>query len=117
VLIRLGIERVLTFGQAPTAMEGTQSLQRLVTRAEGRIGILAGGGLNEENIASVAERTGVREVHVRATALFESPASFRPRHLTLLKQPLPNEFDRAVTDPERIRHISGLLHRLDRPHP
>lgn len=115
VLIRLGIERVLTSGQAPTAMEGTQALQRLVTRAEGRIGILAGGGLNEENIAGVAERTGVREVHVRATALLESPASFRPRHLTLLKQPLPNEFDRAVTDPERIRRISGLLHRLDSP--
>lgn len=111
-LIRLGVERVLTSGQAPTAIEGLQTLSRLVTRAEGRIGILAGGGLSEENIASVAERTGVREVHVRATALLESPASFRPRHLSLLKQPLPNEFDRAVTDPERIRRISGLLQNI-----
>ena len=111
-LIRLGVERVLTSGQAPTAIEGLQTLSRLVTRAEGRIGVLAGGGLSEENIESVAERTGVREVHVRATALLESPASFRPRHLSLLKQPLPNEFDRAVTDPERIRRISGLLQNI-----
>lgn len=111
-LIRLGVERVLTSGQAPTAVEGMQTLARLVNRAEGRIVILAGGGLSEENITKVAERTGVREVHVRATALLESPASFRPRHLSLLKQPLPNEFDRAVTDPERIRRISGLLEQI-----
>lgn len=108
-LMQLGVERVLTSGQAPTAVLGLQTLQRLVTRAEGRIAILAGGGLSEENIAKVAESTGIREVHVRATALLESPASFRPRHLSLLKQPLPNEFDRAVTDPERIRRISGIL--------
>ena len=108
-LIGLGVERVLTSGQAPMAVEGTQTLRRLVTRAEGRIGILAAGGMSEENVTTVVERTGVREVHVRATALFESLASFRPRHLSLLKQPLPNEFDRAVTDPDRIRRISGLL--------
>jgi copper homeostasis protein len=108
-LIGLGVERVLTSGQAPMAVEGLQTLRRLVLRAEGRIGVLAAGGLNEENVTTVVERTGVREVHVRATALLESPASFRPRHLSLLKQPLPNEFDRAVTDPERIRRISGLL--------
>lgn len=111
-LIRLGIERVLTSGQAPTAVKGMQTLTRLVSRAEGRIIVLAGGGLSEENITTVAEQTGVREVHVRATALLESPASFRPSHLTLLKQPLPNEFDRAVTDPERIRRISGLLEQI-----
>jgi copper homeostasis protein len=111
-LIRLGIERVLTSGQAPTAVKGLQTLTRLVSRAAGRIIVLAGGGLSEENITTVAEQTGVREVHVRATALLESPASFRPSHLTLLKQPLPNEFDRAVTDPERIRRISGLLEQI-----
>src|SRR5512144_364136 len=103
-LIGLGVDRVLTSGQAPLAVEGIGTLARLVTRA--------GGRLSEENIARVADLTGVQEVHVRATALLESPASYRPRHLSLLKQPLPNEFDRAVTDPERIRRISGILEKL-----
>lgn len=111
-LIGLGIDRVLTSGQAAMAVEGLTTLARLVTRAAGRIRILAAGGLSEENIGRVAELTGVQEVHVRATALLESPASYRPRHLSLLKQPLPNEFDRAVTDPERIRRISGILEKL-----
>jgi len=116
-LIGLGIDRVLTSGQAPTAVEGTRTLARLVTRAAGRIRILAGGGLTEENLAGVVASTGVPEVHVRATALLESPASYRPRHLSLLKQPLPNEFDRAVTDPERIRRLSGILGKIDSAHP
>jgi copper homeostasis protein len=111
-LIGLGIDRVLTSGQAPTAVEGTRTLARLVTRAAGRIAIMAGGGLTEENVARVVASSGVREVHVRATALLESPASYRPRHLSLLKQPLPNEFDRAVTDPERIRRLSGILAKI-----
>ena len=115
-LIGLGIDRVLTSGQAAMAVEGLSTLARLVTRAAGRIRILAGGGLSEENIGRVAELTGVQEVHVRATALLESPASYRPRHLSLLKQPLPNEFDRAVTDPERIRRISGILEKVGPRH-
>ncbi len=110
-----GVNRVLTSGQALSAREGTRTLARLVTRAAGRIGILAGGSVSEENVAEITQRTGVREVHVRATALLESPTSYRPRHLSLLKQPLPNEFDRAVTDPERIRRLSGLLQKLDAP--
>jgi copper homeostasis protein len=114
-LIGLGVDRVLTSGQAATAREGTRVLTRLVSRAAGRVVILAGGGVNEENVAEIAHRTGVREVHVRATSLLESPSSYRPPHLSLQKRPLPNEFDRAVTDPERIRRISGLLQRLNPP--
>lgn len=117
-LITLGVDRLLTSGQARTAIEGSRLLARLVRRAAGRIAIAAAGSLSEESIVQVVERTGVLEVHVRATALLESPVSYRPTHLTLLKQPLPNEYDRAVTDPERIRRLIELLGRralLERP--
>jgi copper homeostasis protein len=108
-LITLGVDRLLTSGLAATALEGSGILARLVRRATGRIAIAAGGGLSEENVLAVIERTGVPEVHVRATALLESPVAYRPSHLSLLKQPLPNEYDRAVTDPERIRRLVELL--------
>ena len=113
-LMALGVDRLLTSGQAPIAALGAGILARLVRRAAGRIAIAAAGGLSEENIVQVVERTGVPEVHVRATALLESAASYRPTHLSLLKQPLPNEYDRAVTDPERIRHLAELLGKI--PH-
>jgi copper homeostasis protein len=111
ILITLGVDRVLSSGQAPTAVAGTGILSRLVRRAAGRITIVAGGGLSEENVLAVIAQTGVSELHVRATALLESPVSYRPTHLTLLKQPLPNDFDRAVTDPERVRRLTELVRK------
>ena len=108
-LIALGVDRLLTSGQATTAIDGTGILARLVRRAAGRIAIAVGGGVSEDNILAVLEQTGAPEFHVRATALLESSVAYRPAHLSLLKQPLPNEYDRAVTDPERIRRLVLLL--------
>jgi copper homeostasis protein len=64
-LIDLGIVRVLTSGGAPTAIEGARRLEDLLEHADGRISILAGGGVREENVRDLVERTGVIEVHAR----------------------------------------------------
>jgi copper homeostasis protein len=63
-LIALGVTRVLTSGQAPTAPEGAATIAELVRLAAGRIGILAGGGVNGDNVAALVRTTGVREVHL-----------------------------------------------------
>jgi copper homeostasis protein len=62
-LIRLGVDRVLTSGGAPTAPEGAERIRGLVTQAQGRIGILPGGGIDGDNVARLVRETGVREVH------------------------------------------------------
>jgi copper homeostasis protein len=62
-LIHLGVDRVLTSGGAPTAPEGAARISRLVIQAERRIEILAGGGINGDNVARLVHDTGVREVH------------------------------------------------------
>jgi copper homeostasis protein len=61
--IDLGFERILTSGCAQSAMAGAETIARLVTQADGRIAILAGGGVNPSNVAELVARTGVREVH------------------------------------------------------
>jgi copper homeostasis protein len=63
VLIALGAARVLTSGGAATAPEGAAKIAQLVRRAAGRIGILAGGGINGDNVAALVRTSGVREVH------------------------------------------------------
>jgi len=63
-LIALGARRVLTSGQAATAPEGAVTIAKLVRRAAGRIGILAGGGVNGDNVAALVRTSGVREVHL-----------------------------------------------------
>lgn len=67
-LIEMGIGRVLTSGGAATAVEGAESLARLVERAAGRIAILAAGGVRPHNAAALIARTSVAEVHFRAVA-------------------------------------------------
>jgi copper homeostasis protein len=61
--IDLGFERILTSGCALNAMAGAETIAALVTQADGRIAILAGGGVNPSNVAQLVARTGVREVH------------------------------------------------------
>jgi copper homeostasis protein len=64
-VIALGAIRVLTSGGAATALEGTDAIAALVRRARGRIAILAGGGVRQENVRQLITRTGVGEVHTR----------------------------------------------------
>ena len=65
-LIKLGIDRVLTSGQQPTAEQGIPLLKELNALADDRITILAGCGVNESNISKIHELTGVHEFHFSA---------------------------------------------------
>jgi copper homeostasis protein len=65
-LIVLGVTRVLTSGGAATAPEGAATIAKLVRRAAGRIGVMAGGGIAGHNVAALLHTTGVREVHLSA---------------------------------------------------
>ena len=69
-LLELGIERLLTSGQAATADAGIPLLKELVTRGAGRITILAGGGIRERNAKWIVAATGVQELHLRYGAWF-----------------------------------------------
>lgn len=62
-LIGLGIERVLTSGQAATAEQGAPVIAALVAQARDRITVLAGGGIRASNAKRIVAVTGVREIH------------------------------------------------------
>lgn len=65
-LVGLGVARVLTSGGAASALDGAHELAALVEQARDRIVVLAGGGVRPGNVAELVDRTGVREVHLRA---------------------------------------------------
>ena len=93
-LIDLGVDRILTSGQAPTAWEGRALIRRLVDRAENRISIMPGAGVNPTNVADLVRATEVVEVHgsasqpetsldparTRSTRATEATASLTPAH-------------------------------------
>ena len=103
MLIKLGINRVLTSGQAATAWEGRELIAALVRQSAGRIGILAGGGVNENNAADLVRLTGVTELHVRGATLRGDAG---PRSGIPFRKALPkDELARGVTDVARVAAI------------
>jgi copper homeostasis protein len=61
VIADCGCHRLLTSGQAPTALEGAGVIRRLVGAT--KVKILAGSGVTPENVKELIEKTGVEEVH------------------------------------------------------
>ena len=62
-LIEMGIDRVLTSGGRPKAMDGAARIAALQKKYGDRIEILAGSGVNADNAAELMEKTGIRQVH------------------------------------------------------
>ncbi len=66
-IVALGCDRILTSGQGPTVVEGSDMLRELRKRADGRIIILPGGGVTPQNAGRILAMTGCTEIHASAS--------------------------------------------------
>ncbi|MFN5416535.1 MAG: copper homeostasis protein CutC [Flavobacteriia bacterium] len=66
-LIDLGVTRVLTSGGKANVVEGIQQIQECISRASGRIEIMIGGGINENNISGILAQIEPDAVHFSGT--------------------------------------------------
>lgn len=62
-IIDCGCHKLLTSGCKPTAMEGAETIKRLVTQSAGRIDIIAASGIVAANASDIVALTGVGEIH------------------------------------------------------
>lgn len=69
ILIGLGFKRILTSGGALNIEEGKQRLKEMIQYANGRIEIMIGGGINPENIYSLASELQPNAIHFSGTIL------------------------------------------------
>ena len=74
-LINLGVERVLTSGQQPKAIDGIEVLKALKQQAQNRIIILVGSGVSSMN-AEAFKTAGFNEIHASASQVIS--AEFSP---------------------------------------
>jgi copper homeostasis protein len=111
-LISLGIPRVLTSGQADSALDGAPLIRELIRRAEGRIIVMPGHGIKEHNLAEVIRATGAEEFHMYLTRQIASNMSFR-RDRVAMGHNSDSEYEYPVVDAERIRRAKDLLTRFE----
>jgi copper homeostasis protein len=62
-VIESGADRVLTSGGEQTAVLGCRRIRDMVRAAQGKIGLMAGGGVRAENVQEIALATGAVEFH------------------------------------------------------
>ena len=108
-LVELGVDRVLTSGGAPTALEGVEMLAELVDQGGTEITILGGGGINAANVAEVVRLSGVKEVHVRAAATVKSEMTWQPSSVTLVRPKPPGDYERSGTRADEMRRIVSTV--------
>jgi len=82
-VVQLGFQRVLTSGQAPTALQGAALIARLVSLSAGRLSVMPGGGVTSENVATLRQLTGVSEVHASARSPRRSALTALPAGVSM----------------------------------
>jgi copper homeostasis protein len=65
-LVEIGCERILTSGQASSAIDAITLLSQLIQAADNNIIIMPGGGLRSSNIQQLIAETGAKEYHTSA---------------------------------------------------
>ena len=106
-LLALGVDRVLTSGQAQTAVQGKTLIRQLQNQAANRLVVMVGSGITANNAASLVAETGVREIHAGSscTEQIASPMQFQAPHLSLGKENHVSEFAIRQVTARRVREL------------
>jgi len=106
--IEVGFDRILTSGQQGQALLGAALIGELIKKANGRIVIMPGSGVNEDTVTEIISKSRAREIHFSGTAFSESEMTFRNPHIAGMGSDEGSEFKLRTVDPRRIRKIREL---------
>jgi copper homeostasis protein len=110
-VMETGARRILTSGGKLNAMRGVREIRRLVERAEGRIGIMAAGGVAPDTVAAIASATGATEFHSSVRTVLPSPMRFRKAGMAM-GDVADREYKRFVVREENVRALVCAIERL-----
>lgn len=108
-IITTGAKRILTSGQARSAIEGAPLIKSLISGAAGRIIIMPGGGIDEYNIGLLASSTGAMEYHLSGRKQAESMMTFRRKGIYMGDPRLQSEYTLKSADADRISSVIMIL--------
>ena len=106
--IDLGIDTVLTSGQAANCMEGREVLKRLSNLAGDRIELLVGAGVNASVIAELKDELAKASFHMSGKEIINSGMVYRNERVNM-GIPGLSEFDIFRTDEVQIRKAREVL--------
>lgn len=113
LLIDMGVDRVLTSGLKPKAVQGAGLLKELQTRYGDRIEILAGSGINVSNAKQLMEATGLSQVHSSCKDWVTDPTT-AVNGVSYAFAPAPNENAYDVVSAGLVRELLVSIGEAER---
>lgn len=108
--VALGFSRILTSGGARSALEGVDTLARLLEVAAGRIAIMPGAGVRPQSVQTLLDRLLITEIHASCSAVPHYDPESRVAKLGFTGA------GRKVTDEAAVRELKAILtahHKAD----
>ena len=108
-LIKIGVTRILTSGAENTAPKGIDLLSELVKKADNKIIIMPGSGVNEINLYDLMLKTKATEFHSSAKVFESSKMEYLNKNISMDGVDNVDEFKKVVVDINRIKMMVKIL--------
>lgn len=108
ILIKIGIDRILTSGGKEKATEGVELLEKLQKTYGERIELLAGSGINAGNAKELMEQTGICQVHSSCRGWRSDPTTEGPQ-VSYAYAGEPHRRDYEVVDEELVKRLVDAI--------
>lgn len=82
-LMELGIDSILTSGQAKCCISGSTLLQMLIETSEQKVNIMAGSGVKADTIRQLLTATGVKHFHMSGKMVYDSGMIYRKQNISM----------------------------------
>lgn len=106
--IEVGFDRILTAGQQAQADKGADLIGELIKRANGRIAIMPGSGVNENTVGEIVTKSGAKEIHFSATTFRPGPMEFKNQQIAGMGSEEGSEFQLRTVDVARVRKTRAI---------
>lgn len=106
--IEAGVDTILTSGQRSTCLEGKELLGELIRKAEDKIDIMAGSGVNVETMGCLMDEIGATIFHMSGKMIVNSGMIYRKEQVSM-GIPGIREYDIFRTEEEEIRRAKKLM--------
>ncbi len=107
----LGVDRLLTSGHRSSAFEGMEVIRSLVESSQGKLLVMPGAGITEENVVQILLHTGAKEFHVSASGSRPSKMKFHKEGV--LMGGSGSEYLIDIADEARIKRFREIVNQLE----
>jgi copper homeostasis protein len=111
VLIELGVTRVLSSGQKPSALEGAANLAAYRRHVDSRLQVLPGGGITVDNVRELLRITDADQIHASLSGRRSDPSTAANPSIHFGAVAMPPEEHVRITDGALVAAMHTVLQR------